>query len=129
MVQSPKINQDILYERLLKFGQENLILVMELPKAVFNLEYGRQLIRSSASPGSNYIEAIEAGSRREFIHKLKTCRKEIKESIHWLVLIRFANKDKKVRDECERLIKEARELIKIFTSSILTAEKNRKIRK
>lgn len=121
---------EIFYKRLLEFGQRCQILVSKLPKTIYNQEYGGQLIRSSASPGANYIEEVEASSHSEFIYKLKVCRKETKESNHWLTLIQFANKEiEGIEGEADTLIREARELIKIFTSSILTAEKNRAIRK
>lgn len=99
-----------------------------MPKTTYNYEYGSQLIRSSASPGANYIEAVEASSRKDFIHRLKICRKEAKESIHWLVLIESANEElHEILEETKSLREEAQEFIRIFTSSILTSEKNGKI--
>lgn len=125
-----RINSDILYQRLLEFAKKSQRLVSKLPKTIYNIEYGSQLIRSSGSPGSNYIEAIEASSRKEFTHKLKVCRKETKESIHWLFLIQHANSQiEGVCSKAEELIGEGRELIRIFTSSVLTSEKNQGIRK
>lgn len=125
-----KMTPELLYERLLTFAKRCQKLVKRLPKTIYNIEYGSQLIRSSASPGSNYIEAIEASSRRDFIYRLKVCRKETKESIHWLMLIENANEEfAEIKKESEDLIKEARELIRIFTSSVLTSEKNKEIRK
>src|SRR3990167_9941853 len=121
-----KLTPEILYDRLLIFAKRCQKLVSRLPKTRYNLIYGDQLIRSSDSPGSNYIEAIEASSRKEFVHKLKTCRKESKESIRWLDLIQSANKEVGwVQTETKGLIKEAQEFVKIFTSSIITSEKNR----
>jgi len=126
----PQMTSEILYERLLLFAQRCQKLVYKLPKTIYNLEYGGQLIRSSASPGANYIEAIEASSRKDFSHRLKICRKESKESIHWLLLIESSNReDVKIREETVPLINEAREFIRIFTASILTSEKNRGIGK
>lgn len=118
---------DILYKRLVVFAQNCQRLVKKLPKAIYNLEYGNQLIRSSSSPGANYIEAIEASSKKDFIYRLKVCRKETRESAHWLLLIQDANTE--IQDlsiETGGLIKEANELIRIFTSSVLTSEKNGK---
>jgi len=121
------MNSEELCERLLGFAQNCLELVMQLPKTKYNLEYGSQLIRCSASPGANYIEAVEGASRKDFVYKLKVCRKECKESIHWLRLIKFANKEVgQTAEDCDKLIAEACGFIKIFTSSILTSEKNQK---
>ena len=118
-----------LLNRLLSFAKQNQQLVKILPVTVYNREYGGQLIRSSASPGSNYIEAIEASSSKDFVHRLKICRKETKESIYWLTLIQGANEGfPALKEKAEELIKEARELIKIFTSSVITSERNQKMK-
>jgi len=85
------------------------------------------LMRSSGSPGANYIEAIEGPSKKEFINRLVICRKESKESVHWLRLIKYANTDyKEIVSECDFLIKEAGEFVKIFNSAILTSRGNAK---
>jgi four helix bundle protein len=119
-----------LYNLLLQFAIKCQKLVKKLPYAVYNREYGEQLIRSSASPGANYIEALEAMSKKDFIHRLKICRKEAKESIHWLTLLQHSNEELTwVKEETTPLISEARGYIRIFTSSILTSEKNQKITK
>lgn len=124
------MNSEILYERLLNFAKRSQTLVGNLPKTVYNIEYGSQLIRSSASPGANYIEAVEASSPKDFVHRLKVCRKETKESIHWLRLIHYSNQDvKSIQVEINELIGEALQFIKIFTSSVLTAEHNQTMRK
>jgi len=73
---------------------------------------------------------LEASSTKEFILKLKICRKETKESNYWLVLIQTSNESLSwLKKETEELIKEGNELIRIFTASIITAERNQKIRK
>ena len=62
-------------------------MVKKLRKISVNIEDGRQLIRSSGSVGANYIEANEALSKKDFIMRIKICRKEAKESRYWLGLI------------------------------------------
>jgi four helix bundle protein len=120
------MTSDDLYERLLVFAKRNQKVIKKLPLTVYNREYCEQLIRSSGSPGANYVEAIEAGSKKEFIYRLIVCRKETKESVHWLLLIQNANDDLEgIQEEVNALIREARELIRIFTASILTAQKNK----
>jgi four helix bundle protein len=117
----------VLYERLFRYAKKSLDLIGKLPKTPHNNHYGFQLIKSSSSPGANYIEAIEASSTKDFIHRLKICRKESKESIHWLRLIVYANKNiSRVKEESGQLISEARELIKIFSSSVVTSERGLK---
>ncbi len=86
-----------------------------------NLEDGPQLIRSSGSIGSNYIEANEAISKKDFYHRIKICRKESKESNYWLRLV-DTNHDDELEKERSRLIQEAKEFCKIFGSIITKSE-------
>ena len=68
--------------------------------------------------GLNYIEGNEALSKKDFVMRIKICRKEAKETAYWLRLIVETN-DGKFKQEGEQLLNEATELKKIF-SSILT---------
>jgi four helix bundle protein len=117
-----------LLERLTTFASNNQKLTKKLPKTTYNIEYSSQLVRSSSSPGANYIEALEAASPKDFCYRLKVCRKETRESAYWLSLIQNANEDvSEIKNISRELIIEAKELIRIFTSSIFTSEKNQKI--
>lgn len=121
------MTSDELYERLLDFAKLSQGLAKNLPKTITNIENGSQLIRSSASPGANYIEALEASSPKDFCYRLKVCRKETRESTHWLALIQADNqKNDSIFRESNQLIAEAKELIRIFTASIFTSERNQK---
>ena len=74
--------------------------------------------------GANYIEALEGLSKKDFIHRLRICRKETRESVHWLRLIKDSNADlPEITKEAQKLIEEGQEIKKIFSSSILTSEK------
>lgn len=83
-----------------------------LSKTLSNIEYGKQLIRSSGSQAANYIEANEALSRKDFAHRIRICRKEAKESSLWLRLTEPY--DGGVGQAA--LMQEAEELRKIFSS-------------
>jgi len=106
-----------LEERTFNFANRVRLLVKLLPKTVINFEDGKQLVKSSGSVGANYIEANEALSKKDFIMRIKICRKEAKESVYWLKLIQEVNN---VGNEKEmiNLIQEAVELKKIFSSII-----------
>jgi four helix bundle protein len=82
------------------------------------MEYSRQVVRASGSVGANYIEANEALSKKDFIMRIKICRKEAKESAYWLRLIVETN-DETYGTQGNSLLNEAIEVKKIF-SSILT---------
>lgn len=103
-----------LEERTYLFAEHCRDFIKLLPKTVANIEYGKQLIRSSGSQASNYIEANEALSKKDFSHRIRICRKESKESCLWLRLCEVSNDD--LKENRESLLKEAVELRKIFTS-------------
>ena len=65
--------------------------------------------------GANYIEANEALSRKDFIMRIKICRKEAKESRYWLQLFNTSGKQEIEKDR-KALINEATELMNIFGS-------------
>ena len=105
-----------LEERTFLFAKRCRNYVKNLPKTISNIEYGKQLIRSSGSQAANYIEANEALSKKDFVHRVKICRKEAKESCLWLNLAEPVDSAKK---EQESLIQEAEELRKIFSSILV----------
>ena len=64
--------------------------------------------------GANYMEADGAESKKDFRHKISICKKEAKESMHWLRMILFANPQNE--EVIRRIWKEAHELALIFSS-------------
>lgn len=101
-----------LEERTLWFAGAVNEYVNRLPIKVSNIENGKQLVRSAGSVGANYIEANEALSKKDFIMRIKICRKEAKESRFWLQLTQ-PGEESTPKDQ---LIGEATELMKIFGS-------------
>ena len=93
------------------------LFVKTLPKTTPNFEDLKQIVRASGSVGANYIEANESLGKKDFIMRIKICRKESKESSFFLRLINETN-ELENRNEAERLIQEAVELKKIFSSII-----------
>lgn len=88
-----------------------------LPQTISNREDVKQLIRASGSVGANYIEANEALSKKDFLMRIRISRKDAKESIYWLRLLRD-NNNLEYDNEVNRLIREATELKKIFSTII-----------
>lgn len=72
----------------------------------------KQLIRSSGSQAANYIEANESMSKKDFIYRIKICRKEAKETSLWLRLCFINNQE--LHNMQQNLIQESIELTKIF---------------
>jgi four helix bundle protein len=93
-----------------------------LPRSRIGTQITIQLVRSATSPAANYAEARAAESRRDFVHKLKLCTKELRETLVWLKLIEELGllNDKKL----EAVLKEADELVALFVVSVRSAEQS-----
>lgn len=115
MSQSQKPKTYDLGDRTKKFASNVREYIKDLQKTLVNIEDIKQLLKSSGSVGANYIEAEEALSRRDFLHRIMICRKEAKESKYWLELIE-ANENQ-LRQKAV-LMDEAIQLTKIFGSII-----------
>jgi len=76
---SPKRQYD-LEERTFVFAQNVRVFAKRIAKTLANIEDIKQIIRASGSVGANYIEANESLSKKDFIMRIKICRKEAKES-------------------------------------------------
>src|SRR2546430_11888402 len=106
-----------LEERTFQFAQAMRAFVKQLPKTVSNAEDVRQLVRASGSVAANWIEADEALSKKDFLMRLKICRKEAKESRLFSRLVDAGLSKNNVAAR-ESLGTEARELTLIFSSII-----------
>jgi four helix bundle protein len=113
MLQSQSSNHYDLEERTLLFAQKIRQFTKKLPRSLINLQDIPQLIRSSGSVGANYIEANEAVSKKDFVHRIKISRKEAKESKYWLMLIEVNSNDEEERGS---LLQEATELMMILSA-------------
>jgi len=117
MTQITNSKQYDLEERTFEFAKKVRVFVGILSRTISNIEDGKQLVKSSGSIGANYIEANESLGKKDFLMKIKTCKKESKESRYWLRLIDI-NNDRMLEKEKSLLIQEATELMKIFGSII-----------
>ena len=107
----------------MRFAKDIRLCVKQLPKTTSNIEDLKQLSRSSGSIAANYIEANESISKKDFIHRIKICRKESKETILWLKLV-DVNNNLFLESKITELIREATELMKIFSSIMRKASPN-----
>ena len=111
-----------LEERTEEFARDVRRFLKMLPRGAANDEDGRQLLRASGSVGANYIEANEAVSRKDFILRIKICRKEAKESGYWLRLLDLEGAGADLTAWRDDLIREATELMKIFGAILRKSE-------
>ena len=103
-----------LAERTAKFGESIIVFVRKVKADHVNRPIINQLIRSATSIGANYMEADGAESKKDFIHKISICKKESKETMHWLRML--AKTDEEIKNQCRQLWKEAHELTLIFST-------------
>jgi four helix bundle protein len=113
-----------LEDRLLDFSARILRLVDALPNTRAANHVAGQLVRCGTSPYGNHGEVEAAESRKDFVHKLRVCLKELKETRRWLRLI--AKSSMLPASKITAVLNETEELIKIFFSSVRTAERNAK---
>jgi four helix bundle protein len=114
-----------LEERLLEFSVRIIKIIEQLPNTRTGNHVAGQLLKSGTSPYPNHGEAQAAESPKDFVHKLRISLKELRETQRWLKLIEkvpLIQKPELLND----ILDETEELIKIFVTSIKTAEKKKK---
>jgi len=108
--------------RLLEFAVRIGKVIDVLPDTRLGRHIAGQLVRCGTSPAPNYEEACAAESPADFIHKLRICLKELRESSMWLRLI--SRSDLLPDHRLAELLDECEQLAKILGRSIVTAKRN-----
>ena len=111
-----------LEERTAKFGETVIAFAKRVPINPVTMPLISQLVRAATSIGSNYCEADEAGSKKEFCYRIGVCKREARESKFQVRMIVAA--ESRMRDEGRKLWQEAKELVLIF-AAILRKRDNR----
>lgn len=109
----PRAQYD-LEERTAKFGEEVIKFAKGIPRSTITLQIITQLIRSATSIGANYSEADDAESKQDFKHKIGICKKEARETKHWIRMLIVAMPE--LQEEAHTLWQEAKELNLIFNA-------------
>ncbi|MAG44901.1 four helix bundle protein [bacterium] len=113
-----------LEERTAKFGEEIIKFIKQIHRNEINKPLASQLIRCATSVGANYCEADDAESSRDFVHKIGICKKESRESKHFLRMIAVAVPE--LKEKARELWLEAKELNLIFNSIYIKVKKKQK---
>lgn len=113
-IQNSNVKKYDLEERTASFGEAIIDLVKIIKENSANRSIIHQLVRSAGSIGANYMEADGAESKKDFKHKIAICKKEAKETKHWLRLLVKSNPEK--QEICRKLWQEAQELTLIFSA-------------
>ncbi len=109
-----------LQDRLIRFSTEIIQLSIRLPEDKVGQYFSNQIMRSGISPSVNYAEACSAEYSSDFIHKMKVCLKELRETQVCLKLIHI-----NINADTLKIQNEEDELISIFVRSIRTALNNK----
>ena len=121
MSNEPNEKPNDLEELTYQFAERVRQFVRRLPRTISNIEDVKQVVRSSGSVGSNYIEANESLGKKDFLMHVRICRKESKESRYWLRLL-YTGEDPVRNKQRDELIQESTELLKIFSAIIKKSE-------
>ena len=121
-VESDKSSQQKfdLEERTAHFGEAVIGFAKKIPRTAVTLSLISQFVRADTSVGANYCEADDAVSKKEFHHKIGTCKKEARETKYWLRMIAIA--DPALKEEARMLWQEAKELHLIFAAILRKRE-------
>jgi four helix bundle protein len=101
-----------LEERTARFGESVIRFAKRMPVNPVTQRLISQLVGSGTSIGANYGEANDAESKKDFRHKIGICRKESKETKHWLRMVAVAEPE--LSADARLLWQEAKELNLIF---------------
>jgi four helix bundle protein len=102
-----------LEERTARFGEAVIDFAKTIPQNAVTDRLISQLVGAATSIGANYVEADDAVSKKEFLKNIGTCRKEARETKHYLRMIVRAVPE--LRPEARKLWMEAKELNLIFS--------------
>jgi four helix bundle protein len=102
-----------LEERTARFGEAVIDFAKAIPQSAVTYRIIGQLVGAGTSVGANYVEADDAVSKKEFLKNIGTCRKEARETKHFLrMAVRAAPE---LKPQARKLWVEAKELHLIFS--------------
>ena len=97
-----------------KFGEDVIKFCKKIPRGPITDPLVNQLVKCGTSVGANYCEADDAESKLDFRHKIGICKKESRESKHFIRMTVIAVPE--LKEEARKLWQEAKELNLIFNS-------------
>jgi four helix bundle protein len=103
-----------LEERTARFGEAVVAFAKRIPSNPVTEPLVGQLVRAGTSVGANYCEADDAGTKKEFRYRISICKRESRESKHWLRMMAVAVPE--MKEEARPLWQEAKELNLIFSA-------------
>lgn len=114
-----------LEDRLLDYAVRVIRVTEKMSRSRAGRYVADQLLRAGTSPYGHHGEVESAESPEDFVHKLRICHKELRESRRWLRLVHTVPLVEKP-DRLAPLLDESDQLVRIFTASVNTAKQRRK---
>jgi len=102
-----------LEERTARFGEAVILFAKKVPQSPVNNRLIDQLVGAGTSVGANYCEADDGVSRKDFMNRIGTCRKEARETKFFLRMV--VTSEPSLKTEARALWREAHELHLIFS--------------
>lgn len=102
-----------LEERTALFGEAIIDFARTIPQDAVTNRIISQVVAATTSVGANYVEGDDAVSKKEFLNSIGTCRKEARETRHFLRMIVRAVPE--LKPQARVLWIEAKELHLIFS--------------
>ena len=102
-----------LEQRTARFGEAVIDFAKTIPQGPLTSRIVSQLVGAATSVGANYVEADDAVSKREFLKCIGTCKKEARETKHFLRMAVRAVPE--LRPQARAVWMEAKELHLIFS--------------
>jgi len=102
-----------LEERTARFGEAIIDFAKTISQNPVTNRIITQLIGAGTSVGANYVEADDAVSKKDFLKSIGTCRKEARETKHFLRMSACAVPE--LKPQARKLWMEASELHLIFS--------------
>lgn len=112
-----------LENRTMQFSKDILKFFKKFQIKVINENIVRQVLRSSTSIGANYCEANGAVSKPDFKQKIYICKKEAKETLYWLNLLKEMV-DESDENDLKKLVDESNQLTLIFSKITSSLKSN-----
>ncbi len=114
--------------RIYRYVLRLIRFLVSLPNGPVLDEIKRQLTKSGTSTGANYFEAAAGSSRKDFLNFFNHALKSANESKFWLALLRDSGLlEPEMKQECQELLAETKEIANILASSILTMKGKRRL--
>jgi len=113
-----KIDQNLVLKLTFEFSL-SIIAFCERLESEKKYVVARQLLKSGTAVGANAMEAQNAESKADFIHKFKIAAKEAEEINYWLMLCDYS----KTYPDCKELIAEIKSINNVIGKIISSTKR------